>query len=188
MFDTFQVPGNLIISAHSGAHSFDSSKMNMSHVVSHLSFGRMFSPRLLTDMRRLLPYIGQSHDKLNEKAFINQHEFGANVTVSPNIPILETFTDPYLIVSYTIQIEHYLQVVKTEVITRRTAQEHSLVEEYEYTAHSSIAQTYYLPVAKFHFELSPMQVQSTSLANSSEYILSSVQLKKYFRIVINGFF
>ena len=33
-----------------------------------------------------------------------------------------------------------------------------MVEEYEYTAHSSVAHSYYLPVAKFHFELSPMQV------------------------------
>lgn len=83
VFCIFQVPGNLVISAHSGAHSFDSSQMNMSHVVSHLSFGRMISPRLLTDMKRLLPYLGLSHDRLDGKAFINQHEFGANVTVSP---------------------------------------------------------------------------------------------------------
>jgi len=34
----------------------------------------------------------------------------------------------------------------------------ALVEAYEYTAHSSVAHSYYLPVAKFHFELSPMQV------------------------------
>ncbi|KAF3549514.1 hypothetical protein DY000_02004666 [Brassica cretica] len=72
---------NLVISAHSEAHSFDSSQMNMSHVVTHLSFGRMIDPRLLTDMKRLLPYLGQSHDRLDEKAFINQHEFGANVTI-----------------------------------------------------------------------------------------------------------
>lgn len=58
----------------------------------------------------------------------------------------------------TIQIEHYLQIVKTEVISRRFGKEHSLIEEYEYTAHSSIAHSYHYPVAKFHFELSPMQV------------------------------
>lgn len=54
-----------------------------------------------------------------------------------------------------LQIEHYLQIVKTEVITRGS---HKLVEEYEYTAHSSLAQSIYIPVTKFHFELSPMQV------------------------------
>ncbi|XP_013622068.1 PREDICTED: protein disulfide-isomerase 5-3 [Brassica oleracea var. oleracea] len=146
-----KVPGNLVISAHSGAHSFDSSQMNMSHVVTHLSFGRMIDPRLLTDMKRSLPYLGQSHDRLDEKAFINQHEFGANVT-----------------------IEHYLQIVKTEVITRRYGQEHSLIEEHEYTAHSSITQTYYLPVAKFHFELSPMQILITENPKSLSHFITNL--------------
>ncbi|XP_009135698.1 protein disulfide-isomerase 5-3 [Brassica rapa] len=146
-----KVPGNLVISAHSGAHSFDSSQMNMSHVVTHLSFGRMIDTRLLTDLKRLLPYLGQSHDKLDEKAFINQHEFGANVT-----------------------IEHYLQIVKTEVITRRYGQEHSLTEEHEYTAHSSITQTYYLPVAKFHFELSPMQILITENPKSFSHFITNL--------------
>jgi len=54
-----------------------------------------------------------------------------------------------------LQMEHYLQIVKTEVITRK---DHKLVEEYEYTAHSSVAQSLHIPVAKFHLELSPMQV------------------------------
>uniref|UniRef100_A0A0D3BCF4 Endoplasmic reticulum vesicle transporter C-terminal domain-containing protein n=2 Tax=Brassica oleracea var. oleracea TaxID=109376 RepID=A0A0D3BCF4_BRAOL len=125
--------------------------MNMSHVVTHLSFGRMIDPRLLTDMKRSLPYLGQSHDRLDEKAFINQHEFGANVT-----------------------IEHYLQIVKTEVITRRYGQEHSLIEEHEYTAHSSITQTYYLPVAKFHFELSPMQILITENPKSLSHFITNL--------------
>lgn len=61
-----------------------------------------------------------------------------------------------------LQIEHYLQIVKTEVITRSS---HKLVEEYEYTAHSSLAQSLEIPVAKFHFELSPMQVNRNSKLN-----------------------
>lgn len=61
-----------------------------------------------------------------------------------------------------IQIEHYLQIVKTEVISRRSGKEHSLIEEYEYTAHSSVAHSYHYPEAKFHFELSPMQVSLCS--------------------------
>ncbi|CAH2053206.1 unnamed protein product [Thlaspi arvense] len=146
-----KVPGNLVISAHSGAHSFDTSQMNVSHVVTHLSFGRLMSPRLLTDMRRLLPYLGQSHDRLDEKAFINEHELGANVT-----------------------IEHYLQIVKTEVITRKSGQEHSVIEEYEYTAHSSVAQTYYLPAAKFHFELSPMQIMITENPKSFSHFITNL--------------
>ncbi|RWV88092.1 hypothetical protein BHE74_00051651, partial [Ensete ventricosum] len=55
-------------------------------------------------------------------------------------------------------IEHYLQVVKTEIVSRRYSQELKLLEEYEYTAHSSLVHSVYVPVAKFHFEPSPMQV------------------------------
>lgn len=58
---------------------------------------------------------------------------------------------------FCLQIEHYLQIVKTEVITGGS---HKLVEEYEYTAHSSLVQSIDIPVAKFHFELSPMQVSN----------------------------
>ena len=54
-----------------------------------------------------------------------------------------------------VQIEHYLQVVKTEVITGK---DYKLIEEYEYTAHSNIAHSLHLPVVRFHLELSPMQV------------------------------
>ena len=79
---TLQVPGNLIISARSGAHSFDASQMNMSHVVGHLSFGKTISPRVLTDVKRLIPYLARSHDRLNDRSFINHRGLDANVTVS----------------------------------------------------------------------------------------------------------
>ena len=78
----FQVPGNLIISARSGAHSFDASQMNMSHVISHLSFGKKISPQVLTDVKRLIPYLGRNHDRLNGRSFINHRGLDANVTVS----------------------------------------------------------------------------------------------------------
>ncbi|XP_031261995.1 protein disulfide-isomerase 5-3-like [Pistacia vera] len=146
-----KVPGNLIISARSGAHSFDTSQMNLSHVITHLSFGRILSPKVMSDVQRLIPYLGRSHDRLNGRSFINTRDFGANVT-----------------------IEHYLQVVKTEVITTRFSTEHKLVEEYEYTAHSSLTQTVYIPVAKFHFELSPMQVLITENHKSFSHFITNV--------------
>ncbi|XP_044507286.1 protein disulfide-isomerase 5-3-like isoform X2 [Mangifera indica] len=146
-----KVPGNLIISAHSGAHSFDTSQMNMSHVITHFSFGRILTPKVMSDVQRLIPYLGISHDRLNGRSFINTHDFGANVT-----------------------IEHYLQVVKTEVITTRFSSEHKLVEEYEYTAHSSLTQTVYMPVAKFHFEPSPMQVLITENRKSFSHFITNV--------------
>ncbi|KAH1222680.1 Protein disulfide-isomerase 5-3 [Glycine max] len=143
-----KVPGNLIISARSNAHSFDASQMNMSHVINHLSFGRKVSLRVMSDVKRLIPYVGSSHDRLNGRSFINTHDLGANVT-----------------------IEHYLQIVKTEVITRK---EYKLVEEYEYTAHSSVAQSLHIPVAKFHLELSPMQVLITENQKSFSHFITNV--------------
>lgn len=176
--------------------------MNMSHVISHLSFGRKLSPRVMSDIKRLIPYLGRSHDRLNGRAFINQRDLGANVTVSlwpqlilgclfsfitfcivdhePSIVLLCYLVEEYIFMMHqrvdmyglqdlvslqtglifcllNLQIEHYLQIVKTEVMTR-SSRDQPLVEEYEYTAHSSLAQSLHIPVAKFHFELSPMQV------------------------------
>ncbi|VVB00766.1 unnamed protein product [Arabis nemorensis] len=146
-----KVPGDLTISAHSEVHSFDASQMNMSHFVTHLTFGRVISEKLWTDMKLLFAYIGGSHDRLNGKWFLNRGQFAANVT-----------------------IEHYLQVVKTEVVSRRFGQEHSLISEYEYTAHSNVAHGYYYPVAKFHYELSPMQILISENPRSFSHFITNV--------------
>ncbi|KAG5546406.1 hypothetical protein RHGRI_018552 [Rhododendron griersonianum] len=147
-----EVPGNLVISARSGAHSFDASKMNMSHIISHLSFGKKITPEVMRDMRRVVPYLGGSHDKLNGRHYItNTLDSNANVT-----------------------IEHYLQIVKTEVITRRTLYENKVVEEYEYTAHSSLVHSLDIPVAKFHFQLSPMQVLILENSKSFSHFITNV--------------
>ncbi|XP_042504234.1 protein disulfide isomerase-like 5-4 [Macadamia integrifolia] len=148
-----KVPGNIVVSARSGAHSFDPSQMNMSHVISHFSFGNKISPKVLKEVKRVTPYLGGSIDRLNGRSYFSRHgDAHANVT-----------------------IEHYLQVVKTEVITRRpSGGEHKLVEEYEYTAHSSLAQYIHIPVAKFHFELSPMQVLVTENPKSFSHFITNV--------------
>ncbi|KAL1537906.1 Protein disulfide-isomerase 5-4 [Salvia divinorum] len=143
-----KVPGNLIISAHSVSHSFDASQMNMSHVISHFSFGKSITPWVLSDMKRLLPHLGRSHDRLNGLSYIsNPSDSNANVT-----------------------IEHYLQPVKIEVMTKS----YKLVEEYEYTAHSSLIHSLEIPVAKFHFEPSPMQVLITEDSKSFSHFITNV--------------
>lgn len=143
-----KVPGNLIVSARSASHSFDSSQMNMSHVISHFSFGKKITPRVMSDLKRLLPHLGGSHDRLNGLSYIsNPSDSNANVTV-----------------------EHYLQVVKIEVMTRS----YKLVEEYEYTAHSSLVHSLEIPVAKFHFEPSPMQVLITENSKSFSHFITNV--------------
>ncbi|PHU21126.1 Protein disulfide-isomerase 5-3 [Capsicum chinense] len=45
------VPGNLVISARSEAHSFDTSQMNMSHVTSSFSFGETITPKVTRDIK-----------------------------------------------------------------------------------------------------------------------------------------
>ncbi|XP_038690777.1 protein disulfide-isomerase 5-4-like isoform X2 [Tripterygium wilfordii] len=143
-----KVPGNLVISAHSGAHSFDPSQMNMSHLISHLSFGMKISHKMMNDVKRLAPYLGRNHDRLNGRSFINHHDVDSNVT-----------------------IEHYLQIVKTEVLGKG---DHRLIEEYEYTAHSSLVESAHVPVAKFHYELSPMQVLITENRKSFSHFITNV--------------
>ncbi|KAH7862008.1 hypothetical protein Vadar_033615 [Vaccinium darrowii] len=147
-----KVPGNLVISARSGAHSFDASKMNMSHIIYHLSFGNKISPEVLRDMKRVVPHLGESHDKLNGREYIT-HPGDSNANVT---------------------IEHYLQIVKTEVITRRTLYENKAVQEYEYTAHSSLVHSLDIPVAKFHFQLSPMQVLILENSKSFSHFITNL--------------
>ncbi|KAK8618999.1 hypothetical protein V6N13_132969 [Hibiscus sabdariffa] len=74
------VPGNLIIYALSCVHSFDASKMNMSHVISHLLFDKTILPQLLSDVKRLIPHLGTSHDRLNGWSITNHRDLDVNVT------------------------------------------------------------------------------------------------------------
>ncbi|XXG73242.1 hypothetical protein AAC387_Pa07g2194 [Persea americana] len=146
-----KVPGNLVISAHSGAHSFDASLINVSHAISHFSFGKKLSTRMLSEVRRLTPYLGESVDRLNGRVYFTKHDdANANVT-----------------------IEHYLQIVKTELMSRRHFPEHRLVE-YEYTAHSSLVHSLHIPVAKFHFVPSAMQVLVTENPKSFSHFITNV--------------
>ncbi|KAM3302507.1 protein disulfide isomerase-like 5-4 [Capsicum chacoense] len=143
-----KVPGNLVISARSAAHSFDASQMNMSHVISSFSFGKTITPKVMRDIKLLLPHLGLSHDRLNGKSYItNPRDSTENVT-----------------------IEHFIQVVKSEVMTRH----YKIVEEYEYTAHSSLVHSIHVPEAKFHYEPSPMQILITENVKSFSHFLTNV--------------
>ncbi|KAL7598844.1 hypothetical protein Lser_V15G21017 [Lactuca serriola] len=140
-----KVPGNIIISARSESHSFDASQMNMSHVISSFTFGKKVTPKMMSDLKRLRPYI-ENHDKLAGNSYINTGD-KANVT-----------------------IEHYLQVVKTEMMSSS----HQLIEDFEYTAHSSLVHALTIPVAKFHFEPSPMQILITEIPKSFPHFITNL--------------
>ncbi|XP_019702038.1 protein disulfide isomerase-like 5-4 isoform X3 [Elaeis guineensis] len=81
-----KVPGNLVISAHSGAHSFDPSQINVSHVISQFSFGKQLSPQMLSEVKRLSPFVGGSHDRLTGRSYITNHadDVNANATMAMN--------------------------------------------------------------------------------------------------------
>ncbi|KAK7259959.1 hypothetical protein RIF29_25597 [Crotalaria pallida] len=78
-----KVPGNLIISARSDAHSFDASQMNMSHVVHHLFFGRKISAMTMNDVKRSCPILSNNPSscsmsqlrKLPKHYLANRHPF-----------------------------------------------------------------------------------------------------------------
>ncbi|KAL7584153.1 protein disulfide isomerase-like 5-4 isoform X1 [Lactuca sativa] len=142
-----KVPGNLIISASSAAHSFDASLMNMSHMISNFSFGSTITPIMMSDVKRLAPYLDEVHNRLNGHAYVTKLEDRANVT-----------------------IEHYLQVVKTEVM----GLSHQLIENYEYTAHTSLIHAPSIPAAKFHLQFSPMQVLITENSKSFSHFITNL--------------
>lgn len=67
-----------MISAHSGAHSFDASQMNMTHYVGSFSFGHKASWRMVSWVNELLPELDSSADRLTGVVFTSEHE---NITV-----------------------------------------------------------------------------------------------------------
>ncbi|KAH7285273.1 hypothetical protein KP509_33G019900 [Ceratopteris richardii] len=141
-----KVPGNLMISAHSGSHSFDVSTMNMTHYVSDFSFGRRLPLNKLKEVMRLTPQLVSQGDHLPVKVYVSEHE---NITH-----------------------EHYLQVVKTEVLSTKFHE--SVLETYDYTVHSNVVQTQTIPTAKFHYELSPMQVLVKETPKSFSHFITNV--------------
>jgi|EP00900_Chrysochromulina_parva_P000305 thiol-disulfide isomerase/thioredoxin len=88
-----RVPGNFHLSAHSKSHSFQPHKLNMSHTVSSMTFGKALTPTQL----RLLPR--EVELGYNGLAGTEHHSIGHNTT-----------------------LEHYLKVVHTtyEVSAART--------------------------------------------------------------------
>ncbi|CAI5461138.1 unnamed protein product [Closterium sp. Yama58-4] len=127
-----KVPGNLMITAHSTAHSFDAATMNMTHSIHRFSFGRQLTRRKQELVARLRPYVPAPVGRLEGHSFHSNHD---NVTH-----------------------EHFMQIVLTEVHPLGVSRKDSSLHSYDYTAHSHTLQAPTVPVSRFHYELSPMQV------------------------------
>ncbi|PIA34591.1 hypothetical protein AQUCO_03700109v1 [Aquilegia coerulea] len=146
-----KVPGNFVIAARSDAHCFDTSLINMTHIINHLTIGKRISPRILADLQRLSPYFGLNLDRLKDREYITERD-DANGKAT---------------------FEHYLQIVKTELVSRRLISEFKLIDAYEYTAHSSLVESAH-PVVKFDFELSPWKVLVTENQKSIPWFVTNV--------------
>ncbi|KAG6553604.1 hypothetical protein Mapa_004518 [Marchantia paleacea] len=143
-----KVPGSIIIAARSTSHSFDAAKTNMSHYVQSFSFGRKLSYRLAKEVYRLYPLLDGVEESLTGHMYTSPHE---NIT-----------------------FDHYLQAVKTEVISLKSSKDFKLLEEYNFVAHSAELQTADVPVAKFQYELSPMQVLVSETPKSFSHFITNV--------------
>lgn len=128
-----KVPGNLMVTAHSPSHSFDASTMNMTHSIRRLSFGRQLTKRKQEMVERLRPVRAAGPSgRLEGHTFLSNHD---NVTH-----------------------EHFMQIVLSEVHPLGVSKKDSSLLSYDYTVHSHTLQKADVPVARYHYELSPMQV------------------------------
>ncbi|OAE25704.1 hypothetical protein AXG93_4368s1640 [Marchantia polymorpha subsp. ruderalis] len=143
-----KVPGSIIIAARSTSHSFDAAKTNMSHYVQSFFFGRKLSYTLAKEVYRVYPLLDGVEETLTGHMYTSPHE---NIT-----------------------FDHYLQAVKTEVISLKSSKDFKLLEEYNFVAHSAELQTADVPVAKFQYELSPMQVLVSETPKSFSHFITNV--------------
>jgi len=79
-----RVPGNFHMSAHSKSHSFQPGKLNMTHSVSYMTFGRGLS----ASMKRLLPPdVAAAHDVLSNSMHVAR---GHNTTLEHYLKVVHT--------------------------------------------------------------------------------------------------
>jgi len=123
-----RVPGNFHLSAHSKSHSFQPGKLNMSHTVGYMTFGRSLSPSVLRVLAKTEAHTG--YNVLSDSLHIAK---GHNTT-----------------------LEHYLKVVRTSyVITGRRS--HIDTYQYTANS-NNYQDGESLPAAVFSYDVSPMQV------------------------------
>mmetsp|Transcript_24549 Transcript_24549/g.60887 ORF Transcript_24549/g.60887 Transcript_24549/m.60887 type:complete len:460 (-) Transcript_24549:417-1796(-) len=79
-----RVPGNFHISAHSKSHSFQAGKLNMSHRVDAMSFGKILSP---AQLRLLPPEVKAGYSGLSGSAHVAA---GQNTTIEHYLKVVHT--------------------------------------------------------------------------------------------------
>jgi len=79
-----RVPGNFHLSAHSKSHSFQSHKLNMSHSIHSMTFGKTLTPPQL----RLLP--GEVELGYNGLSTTEHYAIGQNTTLEHYLKVVHT--------------------------------------------------------------------------------------------------
>eukprot|EP00894_Picocystis_sp_ML_P004973 jgi/Pico_ML_1/55490/g1166.t1 len=122
--DVHKVPGAVFITARSvGGHSFDNSMMDMGHVVNKLEYGYPIADTRIVSKMFPSALEAKNMGRLNKKTFVSKKP-------------------------HTTQ-EHYMQVVKTSIESKKLLGGKKLIETYQYTAHSHSFQSTDLPRATF---------------------------------------
>jgi len=130
-----KVPGTLMFLARSAGHSFDHSSMNMSHVVHAFMFGTWMYGKKYRTMARMHP--GGIEKFWGDKMIKDQYFISVNDHSTH---------------------EHYMQVIHN-TFKPLNGDKDSEADVYEYTVHShTYTNPHDIPMAKFSYQLSPMQV------------------------------
>jgi hypothetical protein len=171
--DVSRAPGTLHVAPHSARHSFDFSKVNVSHHIDHLSFGL----ELPAKARARLP--AEVQTKL---LGLDGREFAAltNHQVTPTLTLpLTTDPDPRSTPNPNPNpnphphqtLEHHVNIMPTSL--RAGSSISSPIETYQFTSTSHSRTKDALPSLIVSYEVSPIQVRITATHQPlSEFLIN----------------
>jgi len=149
-----RAPGSMRITPADPGSSFLNDKINVSHLVHHLSFG---------DVKAAHTKHGVKHGSLHPEKAHYALEGAKFSALSGSVHVTHQ----------NVTQEHYLKVVRTEV--RRNGVQLPLSASYQYTVtNAQFAEAQESPSAKFSFDLSPMQVMVMEETRSFGHFITSV--------------
>jgi len=149
-----RAPGSMRITPADSGSSFVNARINVSHLVHHLSFG---------DVKAAHTKHGVKHGSLHPEKAVHALEGAKFSALSGSIHVTHQ----------NVTQEHYLKVVRTEV--RRNGVQLPLSASYQYTVtNAQFAEEQESPSAKFSFDLSPMQVMVMEETRSFGHFITSV--------------
>lgn len=154
---------------HAVGHDFNVEAINMSHIITHLSFGQTHSA-ILRKIKKKVPDLGGVYavgDKSHEVEFVSQddhamHEHFVKVFMTFVLFSSSAYRNDGLCVAFVSQYIKRFQIRNLEqVVPRKYEPAHAKpIEFYEYTINSNSYSSSegVVPSVKIQYDLSPMQV------------------------------